>query len=95
VAPFGGSADAPAVTWLDAGTPHGLMILNGQFVVSPGSLRVRQRRRVKHDASKNSRNDPLRRFGRLNDVWTACQNIFSEGVILKLSSMSGNHQGYG
>jgi hypothetical protein len=50
VARFAGSADAPAVTWLDAGAPHGMMILNGQFVVSPGSLRVRQRRRVKHDA---------------------------------------------
>ena len=50
MARFGGSADALAVTWRDAGTPHGMMILNGQFVVSPGSLRVRQRRRVKHDA---------------------------------------------
>jgi hypothetical protein len=26
VAPFGGSADALAVTWLEAGTPHGMMI---------------------------------------------------------------------
>jgi hypothetical protein len=42
---------------------------------------------------KDSRNDRLRRFGRLNGVWTACQNIFSEGVILKLSSMSGKSSG--